>query len=111
LIDDRRHPDAKYGPKRQTGGLYDAIPVAPHEPCEAGQVHHSRLVVKGRHVEHWLNGAKVVEYELESPTLMEAKAASKFKAVDGWGTKFPTQILLQDHGDEIWFRSVRIRRL
>ena len=111
MIDDLRHPDAAHGPKRQTGSLYDVLPVAAHVPSDAGLTHQSRLIVRGDHVEHWLNGDKVLEYELGSAQLLEAKASSKFKNVETYGTKFGTRLLLQDHGDEIWVRNIKVRRL
>jgi hypothetical protein len=111
LIDDERHPDALRGPTRKTAGLYDAL-AADNPPVRpAGMINSSKLVVRGNHVEHWLNGRKVLSYELGSPQLVEAKARSKFKDEARWGTKFPTPILLQDHGDEIWFRDLKIREL
>ena len=70
-----------------------------------------RIVVNGSHVEHWLNGVRVIEYELGSPALMAAKAKSKFKDEPGWGLKITGHILLQDHGDEVAFRNIRIREL
>jgi hypothetical protein len=109
LIDDAAHPDAQVGPKRQTAALYDALPPAAAPGRPAGAVNTSRVVVRGRAVEHWLNGRRVLAYELESPALATAKAGSKFRDEARWGTKFATPILLQDHGDEVWFRNVKLR--
>ena len=67
--------------------------------------------MQGNHVEHWLNGAKVIEYELGSAKLKAAKAKSKFKDVPGWEDKLEGHILLQDHGDEVWYQNIRIREL
>ncbi len=111
MIDDAAHPDAAHGPKRQTAALYDALPPKDPPVHKAGGLNSSRIVVKGDHVEHWLNGAKVLEYTIGSQELAAAKAASKFKDEVRWGTRFATPILLQDHGDEIWVRNVKIREL
>ncbi len=111
LIDDSKHPDAKIGEHRQTAALYDALPATRKTLRPTGEFNESRILVRGRHVEHWLNGRKVLEYELESDALMAAKAKSKFKDVAGWGTKLKGHILLQDHGDEIAFRNLKILAL
>jgi hypothetical protein len=111
VIDDSLHPDAAHGPKRQTAALYDALPPVKAPVRPAGELNHSRIVVRGADVEHWLNGQRVVKYQLGSPALLEAKAQSKFKAETRWGTKFATPILLQDHGDDVWFRNVKLRPL
>jgi hypothetical protein len=111
LIDDDAHPDAKVGEQRKTAALYDALPATNKALRPVGEFNESRILLRGRHVEHWLNGRKVLEYELESEALMAAKAKSKFKDVAGWGTRLPGHILLQDHGDEVAFRNIRIRPL
>lgn len=112
LLDDDVHPDAKNGPLRQAGALYSLVPPSEAKRLKpVGEFNDSRILVQGKHVEHWLNGAKIVEYELESRALFDAVAKSKYKDVPGFGTKFKTRILLQDHGDEVWFRNMRIRPL
>jgi hypothetical protein len=108
LIDDDKHPDASVGPHRKTASLYDALPAHGARLRPAGEFNESRIVVKGNRVEHWLNGWRVLAYELGSEPLLSAKAKSKFKDVPGWGTKIRGHILLQDHGDEVAFRSIKI---
>lgn len=109
VLDDERHPDAKVGPHRQTAAFYDVLPPTRDKPLRpAGDWNQSRILVQGNHVEHWLNGRKVLEYELGSPAVKEAIARSKFKEVAGFGTRIKGHILLQDHGDEVCYRSLKI---
>jgi hypothetical protein len=94
------------------GDRYDLVPPNDAKTLRpVGEFNESRILVQGKHVEHWLNGARIVQYELESPALFEAVAKSKYKDIPRFGTKFKTRILLQDHGDEVWFRNLRIRPL
>jgi hypothetical protein len=111
IIDDERHADAKIGPKRQTAAFYDVLAAANRPVKPAGEWNQSRVVVRGPEVEHWLNGTKVLTYRLDSDELRKAIAASKFKDVARFGKLHSGHILLQDHGDQVWYRNIRIRRL
>jgi hypothetical protein len=111
MIDDERHPDAKIGPHRQTAALYDVFPASNRPIRPAGEWNSSRVVVRGTAVEHWLNGTKVLSYELGSPALKAAIAKSKFKDIARFGTPQKGHILVQDHGDQVWFKTIRIRPL
>lgn len=99
--------DTKHG----TGALYDML--APHDVQTApiGDFNHSRIVLSGHHIEHWLNGKLVVQTDLGSSTLKSAIARSKFRDVPRFGEYKRGHILLQDHGDEVWFRSIKIRTM
>ncbi len=109
VIDDARHPDALIGPHRQTAALYDVAPASNRPLRPAGQFNQSRIVARGKTVEHWLNGVKVLEYELESPALNAAIAKSKFKDVARFGTLQRGHLLLQDHGDAVCYRNIAVR--
>ncbi len=113
LLDDDQNPDGvQNGPTHQSGALYALLPPNSAKRLKpVGEFNESRLIVHGKHVEHWLNGAKIVDYELESPALAATIAQSKYRTVPGFGTKFATPLLLQDHGDEVWLRNLKIRSL
>lgn len=111
LLDDQRHPDGKLGEgKRVTAAFYDVFkPQEPPPTRPLGEINQSRVVVKGGHVEHWLNGKKVLDYECGSAPTRAAVAQSKFKNVAGFGDCVKGHILLQDHHSEVWFRNLKIR--
>ncbi len=111
MIDDERHPDAKIGPHRQTAAFYDVLPAADRPLKPAGEWNSSQVIVKGKHVEHWLNGKRVLQYELDSPELKAAIAKSKFKDIARFGKPQKGHILIQDHGNAVWYRNVRIKPL
>ncbi|HOW68619.1 MAG TPA: DUF1080 domain-containing protein [Candidatus Paceibacterota bacterium] len=94
-----------------TAAAYDLLAPSNADIKIDGQFNQSRIIVQGKHVEHWLNGQRVLAFELESPELKAAIAKSKFKGVPGFGEKIRAHILLQDHGGEVWFRQLKIRRL
>jgi hypothetical protein len=110
-IDDERHADAKIGSHRQTAAFYDVLPASNRPLRPAGQFNQSRIVSNGRTVEHYLNGTRVLQYELDSAELRAAIAKSKFKDVARFGKLQNGHILLQDHGDRVWYRNLKIRKL
>jgi hypothetical protein len=109
IIDDEKHADAKIGSHRQTAAFYDVLPAANRPIKAAGEFNQSRVVVNGRNVEHYLNGTRVLQYQLSSPSLQAAIDKSKFKGIERFGKPQKGHILLQDHGDRVWYRSVRIK--
>jgi hypothetical protein len=112
LIDDSLHPDAKLGVNgnRRTGALYDIFPASANKPYKGAAVWNTaRIIVKGNHVEHWLNGKKILEYERGSDTFKQAIAQSKFKTTTGFAEATSSSILLQAHGDKVSFRNIKIR--
>jgi hypothetical protein len=112
MIDDEGHPDGKLGAKRQTASFYDVLPPAADKQVKKpGEWNLSRVLIEGNRVEHWLNGAKVLEYELGGDAVKAAVTQSKFKNAAGFGTKIKGHIMLTDHQDECWFRNMKIREL
>lgn len=104
--------DTVESPLHATASFYEVLAPAP-DPVQkpAGEINRSRIVVRGNHVEHWLNDSKVLEYELGSERVRQGVAASKFKDVPGFGNKVTGHIVLTDHHDETWYRNIRIREL
>jgi hypothetical protein len=114
LLDDAKHPDAKKGKdgNRTCGSLYDLIPAAKDKLVKPiGEWNEAHLVVNGNHIEHWLNGKKVLEYERSSDALKALIAESKYKTIAGFGEAKKGRILLQDHNDAIAFRNIRVHKL
>lgn len=112
IMDDVHNPDGlKGGPIRRTGALYNIIPPAADKKLNGpDQWNEGSILVQGNHVEHWLNGGKVVEYDLGSPQFLQQVKASGVKPWVGFGTKFPkTALVIMDDGEEVEFRNLRIR--
>ncbi|MEI9944478.1 MAG: DUF1080 domain-containing protein [Chitinophagaceae bacterium] len=114
LLDDDKHPDAKAGinGNRKLGSLYDILPSSTVKALRPiGQWNTARIVSKGNHIEHFLNGIKVLEYDNSSERYSNAFAQSKFKSVTDFGKTGSGHILLQDHGHKIFFKNIKIRKL
>ena len=113
LLDDVHHPDAKLGIQgnRTCASLYDLLPAEHKPPVPVGVWHHARILVRGRHVEHWLDGVKVLAYERGGPDFLAHKAQSKFRDIPGFGEYARGRILLQDHGNRVYFMNIKIKVL
>lgn len=96
---------------RSAGSLYDLIVPKNKHLKPVGEYNHAKLIVKGNHVEHWLNGNKVVEYEMGSPEMNKLLAESKFSNNPNYGKSPNGLIMLQHHGQKVWFKNIRVRRL
>ncbi len=117
ILDNTCHPDTQNGPDRYAAANYALHPPAYVEndalagTKPAGEWNTARIVVNNGHVEHYLNGDKVVEYDLGSEAWKALVAASKFNSMPGYGIQGEGHIALQDHGDPVWYRNIRIKRL
>jgi hypothetical protein len=113
LLDDAEHHDAKMGRdgNRTLSSLYDLMPARGKRFNGIGQWNAGRIVAKNNHIEHWLNNVKVLEYERGSSEYKKAVAESKYSKMKNFGEAPEGHILLQDHGDRVWFRNIKIRKL
>lgn len=110
VLDDANHADGQNA-ITSAGSNYALHPAPRGVVRAAGQWNSARVVVQGSHVEHWMNDTKVVEYELGSDDWKQRVANSKFVEWPAYGTAARGHIGLQDHGDWVAFRNIRIREL
>lgn len=113
ILDDAVHPDAKLGVKgnRTAGSLYDLIPAPAGKIFRKTEFNNARIVVNGNKVQHYLNHRLVVEYERNTQMWQALVNFSKYHVWPGFGNAAEGNILLQDHGDEVWFKSIKMKEL
>jgi hypothetical protein len=113
ILDDEGDPDrAWHGDAHRTGAFYDVVPPGAAKSLRpTGAWNHSRLVVSGRRVEHWLNGANILTYEIGSSAVKQGIARSSFKDVPGFGEKVTGPVLIAHHPSETWYRNIKVREL
>jgi len=113
VLDDSLHEDNKV-PSHRTGALYDLIPPNASKGMAIKQVgdwNRSTIIFRGNHGEHWLNGQKVVDFDIGTPRFDSLIAKSKYRDIKGFAEKRAGHIVLQDHVDEVFFRNIKIRPL
>lgn len=110
VLDDAKHRDG-LDPKTSAGALYALIAPVDKVLRPVGQWNSVRIIVNKGHVEHWLNGRKIVGYELQGEQLKPLIAASKFKDFPRFAQNREGYVALQHHGDQVWYRKIRVRSL
>jgi hypothetical protein len=110
VIDNAGHPDAKF-PKHRAGDLYDLISSSSEPAKPAGQWNHAEIISNKGKLDLYLNGVHIVSTTLWNDNWKQMVAGSKFKSMPAFGTFHQGKIALQEHGEEVWYRNIKIRKL
>jgi cytochrome c len=110
VLDDDAHPDGQIDLHR-AGDLYDLQSLAQAAARPVGEWNTARIRVEGERLQHWLNDVPLADIVRGSSAWDEAIAASKFDGTEGFGRARSGHIVLQDHGDPVWFRNIKIREI
>jgi hypothetical protein len=110
VLDNDRHPDGK-NPLTSAGSLFALIAPSEDVSKKIGEFNEARIVAKKNHIEHWLNGKKILEYDYNSDSIKDLISKSKFASMPLFAKENIGHIGLQHHGEEIWYRNIRIRKL
>lgn len=110
ILDDAKHADGK-NPKTSAGSLYALVAADGKELKPVGEWNTTKIVIKGNQLEHWLNGKKVVDIEIGGESWNKLVEGSKFKSWTQFGKSPKGHICLQDHGDKVWYRNIRVTKL
>ncbi len=111
ILDDARHPDAAKGPERLAGACYQMYAPTKKVVRPVGEWNAVRLIARGNHIEHWLNGERIVTYEIGSPDWLARLEKSKYREFPRYGRERKGHILLQDHEHAVAFRNIKIKVL
>jgi hypothetical protein len=110
VLDNACHPDAKII-KHRAGDLYDLISVSKETVKPVGEWNHAQLISNRGKMEFWLNGTKTVVFAMHTPEWDKMVAGSKFKEMAAFGKASKGHIALQDHGDQVWYKNIKIKEL
>jgi len=111
VLDDDLHPDALVSVTHQAGALYNLKAAEAKVLMPVGEYNTARILFRGKHAEHWLNGKKILEYDLDSEDMRTRLQKSKYRGYPGFADKREGHIVLQDHTDAVWFRNLKLRRI
>jgi len=111
ILDDDLHPDGERGGLYTASALYDLVEPQGKALKPVGEFNSTRILFEGKHGEHWLNGNKVLEYNMDTDEFNTLVAKSKYKDYEGFADKRSGHIIIQDHTSAAWFRNIKIRKI